>query len=199
MNSIEFGTIDPRELKIDVSELSRRLMTPEPLNLDMVVSSMERIIKTARPRYCYAKTSVLSNDLFDISMDFCKINSVSLFNWLKGCSEAVVMAVTLGLEVDLLINSMGALSGAQAFITDAISSAMAETAAEYTQNIIREDYNTISRFSPGYGDFTLKYQRPILDFLSADKLLGIKLGDNLIMTPRKTITAICGVEKENAK
>ncbi len=199
MNSIEFGTIDPRELQIDVSELSRRLMTPEPLNSDMVVLCMERVIKTARPRYCYTKTSVLSNDLFDISMDFCKINSKSLFNWLKGCDEAVVMAVTLGLEVDLLINSVSSLSGAQAFITDGIASAMAETAAEYTHNLIRASYNTVSRFSPGYGDFSLKYQRPILDFLSADRLLGIKLGDNLIMTPRKTITAICGVEREKTK
>ncbi len=199
MNSIEFGTIDPRELKIDVSELSRRLMTPEPLNLDMVVSCMEKITKTARPRYCYAKTSVLSNDLFDITMDFCKINSKSLFNWLKGCDEAVVMAVTLGMELDLLINSVSALSGAQAFITDGIASAMAETAAEYTHNLIRTKCNTVSRFSPGYGDFTLDYQRPILDFLNADKLLGIKLGDNLIMTPRKTITAVCGVERENIK
>ncbi len=198
MNSIEFGTIDPRDLKIDVSELSRRLMTPEPLNSDTVVSCMERIIKTARPRYCYAKTSVLSNDLFDIKMDFCKINSKSLFNWLKGCDEAVIMAVTLGLEVDLLINSVSSLSGARAFITDGIASAMAETAAEYTHNLIRASCNTVSRFSPGYGDFSLKCQRPILDFLNADSLLGIKLGDNLIMTPRKTITAICGIERETS-
>ena len=65
--------------------------------------------------------------------------------------------------------------------------------------IIDSKYKTISRFSPGYGDFTLKHQRDILDFLSADRLLGIKLGDNLIMTPRKTITAICGVQRGNTK
>lgn len=199
MNGIEFGTLDPRELKIDASELSRRLMTPEPFKLDTVEYCIERITKISRPRYCYAKTSVLSSDLFDINLDFLSINSKSLYNWLKGCDEAVVMAVTLGLEVDLLINSMGVLSASQAFVADAVASAMAETVAEYTQNIIRLNYNTVSRFSPGYGDFTLKYQRPILDFLNADKLLGIKLGENLVMTPRKTITAICGVQRGNTK
>ena len=61
---------------------------------------------------------------------------------------------------------------------------------------LREKFSLRPRFSPGYGDFDLGAQRDILNVLNADKILGIKLGSNLLMTPKKTITAVQGVENE---
>ena len=49
------------------------------------------------------------------------------------------------------------------------------------------------RYSPGYGDLSLSVQKDVLNILNADKILGIKLGENLLMIPKKSITAIQGV------
>ena len=49
------------------------------------------------------------------------------------------------------------------------------------------------RYSPGYGDLSLEVQSEVLKVLNADKILGIKLGANLLMTPKKSITAVQGV------
>ena len=52
------------------------------------------------------------------------------------------------------------------------------------------------RFSPGYGDFDLKYQKDILEYLDANKKIGISLTDSLMMIPTKSITAIIGIKRE---
>lgn len=49
-----------------------------------------------------------------------------------------------------------------------------------------------ARFSPGYGDFPLAAQRPLLDALDASRRAGISLTDTLLMTPSKSVSALVG-------
>jgi hypothetical protein len=49
------------------------------------------------------------------------------------------------------------------------------------------------RFSPGYGDLALHAQRPLLGLLDAPRKAGITLTGALLMTPRKSVSAIVGV------
>ncbi len=49
------------------------------------------------------------------------------------------------------------------------------------------------RFSPGYGDLPLAFQRQLLDALQADRRIGIGLTDTLLMTPSKSVSAIIGI------
>ena len=43
------------------------------------------------------------------------------------------------------------------------------------------------------GDFSIKSQKDILDLLSAQKILGVKLNENNMMFPNKTVTAVMGL------
>lgn len=193
MKLIECKNINIGDLRLDEDELSRRLKSPAPLDSDMVKECLNRVMSVCRPRYCYAKTSVLHKGEGEIITDLGVIRSVSLARALNGCSEAYVIALTLGIETDRLINALSVTSGARAFAADAVSSALAEASAEYVNGILSKRDVLKQRFSPGYGDFVLSYQRAVLSYLGADRFLGIKLGDNLMMTPRKSITAICGI------
>ena len=74
-----------------------------------------------------------------------------------------------------------------------MASAYAEAAMDYLNALLESHEQLTGRFSPGFGDFELKWQRDVLDFLRADNLIGIKLGKNYVMTPRKSVTAIMGV------
>ena len=196
MNQIFFGNIDAKELKINTAELSSRLMSPDDFVCKDIEEITKQILLSIRPRYCYAKTSVLVNEESLVTMDFTSVYSQSLARSLKDCDEAIVMAVTLGIEADIFINRMSTLSPARGFMADAILSALAESAADYTCDVIKGSYTNLrQRFSPGYGDLILESQRNVLGFLWADRHLGIKLGENLLMTPHKSITAICGLER----
>lgn len=195
MNKIICENINTGDLSISESELACRLKSPEPLSSDAVSQCLQRLMGVCRPRYCCAKTSVSLKDE-QVTVDFALIKSKNLAKNLEGCSEAYVMAVTLGIEADRYINTLGALSKAQAFIADAVSSAMAEAAAEYVSSLLGAEHSIRPRYSPGYGDLKLDIQTELLGYLNADKLIGIKLGDNLLMTPRKSITAFCGIERK---
>ncbi len=193
MKLIECKNIDIGDLRLDEDELSRRLKAPQPFDTEAVSDCLCRVMGVCRPRYCYAKTSVLHRDEGEVLLDFGSVRSVSLSRSLEGCSEAYVIALTLGIGVDRLINTLSVTSGAQAFVADAIASALAESAAEYVNSILKQKSVIRHRFSPGYSDFALSWQSEVLSYLNADRLLGIKLGKNMIMTPRKSITAICGI------
>ena len=51
------------------------------------------------------------------------------------------------------------------------------------------------RFSAGYGDLPLEYQRRIFDLLDPPTHIGLTLNDSYLMSPSKSVTALIGVEK----
>lgn len=191
MNNIVCNFINPQELVLDESELAKRLGSPNPLDDEQINNCIQHLKDVCKPRYCCAKTSVLVNKNKCV-FDFMSVDSVSLARALKGCKSAYIVAFTLGIEADRLIHKLGITSGADAFIADAVSSALAEAGMEYVCASLEGEL--LERFSVGYGDFVLSNQVKILDYLNADKLLGIKLSESCIMTPRKSVTAIIGVK-----
>ncbi|MBR5280852.1 MAG: hypothetical protein IKU26_07805, partial [Clostridia bacterium] len=91
-------------------------------------------------------------------------------------------------------------SPGKAFAVDALASAYAESAADTLSQMFQaelpEGFVLAPRFSPGYGDLSLNVQSSVLEALEANKHTGITLGANLLMTPRKSITAIQGVKQQ---
>ena len=61
---------------------------------------------------------------------------------------------------------------------------------------LQEGQSLRPRFSPGFSDFTLEYQKLFMDVLRLDKTIGIHLTDGGIMLPEKSVTAIIGIIEE---
>jgi cobalamin-dependent methionine synthase I len=59
-------------------------------------------------------------------------------------------------------------------------------------------YGLTMRYSPGYGDFPLSFQKILLDFLGAERI-GIVLNPSFIMVPEKSVTAVTGWIKKSRK
>ena len=57
-----------------------------------------------------------------------------------------------------------------------------------------EDKILRPRFSPGYGDLPLDFQKEFLKITDASRKLGISLNDSLLMSPSKSVTAIIGIK-----
>lgn len=128
---------------------------------------------------------------------FCT-KSRSLLKNLNGCSQILVMAVTLGAFVDRLLVRYGKLSMAKAVVMQAAASAMTEAWCNEVCTGWKQAYEARGlylrpRFSPGYGDFPLSCQEQILNGLEAGKRLGITLTEGGLMMPAKSVTAVIGV------
>ena len=194
MAEIIWGSLSMEDIPLSESEISQRLKIPPDYTNVVIDKCTLAVEQASAPRYCYIKTGVSIKGEDAVFFDFGKVKSGSLCKNLKGCKYAYIMALTLGIEVDRLITRLSAVSKAEAFVADGIASAYSEAVADYVNNIIADGLSLRPRYSPGYGDLDISLQRSILEYLKADKFAGIKLSDNYLMIPRKSITAICGID-----
>ncbi len=147
----------------------------------------------AMPKFCICDTSV-SIDGIKVSFDSFSVFSSGLANHLSGCSGALFFAATLGSEVDRIISKYSVISPVKAVAAQAAAAAMIELFADSVCEQIQRDEKIylIARFSPGYSDFSLEYQKKLLDILNAQKRIGLCLTDGNLLTPIKSITAVIG-------
>ncbi len=51
------------------------------------------------------------------------------------------------------------------------------------------------RFSPGYGDLSLQYQKDLFRVLDITRNIAVSLSDSCLMTPSKSVTALVGLSR----
>lgn len=186
-------TINTDDIQINKSELAQRLKTPVGFENETVNECEDAVRKASEPKCYIAEVNIKADAPDMVDCGVIKFVSKDLYKNLNGCTRGYIMAVTLGIGVDRLVSSTRIVSPSKSFILDAVASAFAEAAADYVSGQLGKAQKLRPRYSPGYGDLSLEVQRDVLKVLNADKILGIKLGDNLLMTPKKSITAIQGV------
>lgn len=190
--------IDKSEIVADRRELVARLGSESELVSSLFSSSQEEINRVITPRVAFLRLPI-AREGAAIRIGEIMTESEALKRTLRGYSEAVIFAVTLGTELDRVIRSVSIVSKRRGFILDSIASAYAEALCDIAEGKIFDTLGSVTlgkRFSPGYSDLPLSVNREILSMLCADKNIGIYLLDSALMSPRKSVTAIIGV-KEN--
>jgi len=123
--------------------------------------------------------------------------SRTLARHLAGCSRAYLLCTTLGAGVDALLRRVSVVSAADAWIVQAAGAALIEKWTDACEAEIRAGFapgeTAPARYSPGYGDWPLAAQRPILAFLDAARQAGVSLTETLLLVPSKSVTAVLGV------
>ncbi|WP_461247245.1 vitamin B12 dependent-methionine synthase activation domain-containing protein [Treponema sp. R6D11] len=129
------------------------------------------------------------------------VNSRDLAYHLCGCEKAVLMAATLGTGADNLLRRYNEQDMEKALIAQAVCVTMIE---EYCDSVVNEAsqnsrleglYPTL-RFSPGYGDFDIIWQKEILKLLNCEKQIALTLTEGYMLIPSKSVTAVVGFGKE---
>lgn len=128
--------------------------------------------------------------------------SVMLQKNMKTSEYAVMFAMTLGPAVERLISRLLVTSKADAFITDACCTEYLESCANHYCAQVRDEaaeygFCAHPRFSPGFADFGLEFQWPLIRSLHADKKMHIALTEGNMLVPTKTITALMGLDRRN--
>lgn len=130
-----------------------------------------------------------------------KFTSRNLSENLAQCSAAALMAATLGIEADKLLQRYEVINMAKASALQACAAACIEAYCNLLQETIRLAAQKQSgrplfirpRFSPGYGDLPLEAQKDIFCALDCTKRIGLTLTQNLMMYPTKSVTAFIGL------
>ncbi len=149
------------------------------------------------PKVCYGALPVLINGS-TVNLGGLEVLSSDLSKNLAKSSSAVIFAATLGLEFDRVLTRLSAISPAKAFMLQAIGAERVEALCALFNNEIKEEAalsgkRTAPRFSPGYGDLSLEFQRDIFRILDCPKRIGLSLNESLLMSPSKSVSAIIGI------
>ena len=129
-------------------------------------------------------------------------DSEGLTKLLQNSKSVVLMAATVGREVtDKVFNEIEKGNAANGLIIDSVASQTADAALDWMVQLLRKiliregKVLTRHRYSPGYGDLPLSYQKVIFDALQLDKLK-IALTEKFMLVPEKSVIAIAGIEEK---
>jgi len=185
------------DLKIRVKDVMRylRVRESDATMRRLLEECSQCVYEAAVPKAVYTRVDIkIENDIVD--MGFIKVKSSNLAMHLADCDEAYIMAATLGVGIDRLYERYNRILQTKAAVCDATASALIESFCDYAGDFILNGKDAVMRFSPGYGDFSLSHQTEILNYLDANKKVGISLTDSLMMVPSKSVTAIIGIKRE---
>ncbi len=184
-------------LREAVRYLGYKGSVPDPHTMEIVRSVADEVAMSAAPKSVYRRFKAEVREEEVVAADIV-LRSRNLAHNLMGCREIVIMAATLGSEIDMLMNRYQKLDITRAAVLQAVAAAAIE---DYCNEInikirdkVREEGLYLRpRYSPGDGDLSLDYQKDILGLLQADKFAGITLTEGGIMLPEKSVSAIIGV------
>lgn len=181
----------------NITEIKRYAKISNTSEFDKLINEcIDEVKDKLTYKVCYDEFDVnVINNRIDFGVF--DVNSSNLSVNLAGSNKAIIFATTIGIEIDRLINKYLKIAPSKAIIFQAIGAERIETLANAFNNEIATMYPNFilkPRYSPGYGDFDIKYQKKIFDVLNCYKNIGLTLNDSLIMSPSKSVTAIVGLE-----
>lgn len=189
------------EPAIDRKEIMRYMATYSDgeETQSLIDECLDEVRDALQYKLCYAVLPIKINGA-EISLPGGVIESNNLAKNLSGCSEAVVFAATIGVGIDRLISKYSRLSPSKALCFQAIGAERVEALCDDFCKKIKEEYKKSGRiirprFSPGYGDLPLETQKTVFSLLDCPKRIGVTLGDTLLMSPSKSVTAFVGIPR----
>lgn len=171
---------------------------PDPATQALLESGQNLLFAAARPRGWWVKLPL------EAAPPDLRLDSSDIQKHLEGCTGFVLLGVTLGAGVDALLRRLSVTDLAQAAVTDALASVLAERMAAQMESAARlkmeqENLYCTGRYSPGYGDWPLEAQAALCRLLDSQRRFGAGCSSTFLLTPRKTVTALMGVSPRPVK
>lgn len=188
------GLVDTDKIEINPWETAQRLKVSRDFESEAIKNCEDKIIGQINYKYAYVKLPLSLEEQNVCDFGFAKLESKSLYKNLAGCNSVYFMAATVGVGVDRFLSRLAITSQAEHFICDGIASSAVESLANYINDELKKDHELRPRFSPGFGDLDIRFQKDLLNRLNAGQVLCVSLNDQFFMTPVKTITAIIGIK-----
>ena len=203
---MRINSINPVNVQLPEKEILYRLKynihktVIDPDSLARIKGIMNKGFRACAPQGVWGRWDI--SDIAEDSVIFesgIEIKSASIAKLLSGSHSAVFMSATVGSAiVEMASEAVKSGDGGSAVIFDAVGSETAEAAIEWLNSYIgsgikkKGESLTSMRFSPGYGDFKLQYQKLFYDLLQLNNM-GVTLTERFILVPEKTVTALAGI------
>ena len=184
--------------KIKIENLGKAGKESEAALTELVRQGIETMRPALDCKACFLRSSAEFPSEEEVRLGPLCLYSRKLAQRLRGCSEAVLFAATIGVRAERLLLRESRISPGTALILDAVGSAAIEAYCDVLETALAEQWKEealcfCERFSPGYGDLSLEVQPEVLRLLDAQRKIGLSLTAQTMMVPSKSVTAILGI------
>ncbi|SHJ71271.1 vitamin B12 dependent-methionine synthase activation domain-containing protein [Paramaledivibacter caminithermalis] len=205
---LDYNIINKNYIKLVINKneilryLGYRKNKVDDITEEIINECIEEMFEIARTNFVYNIYDIeIEEDSINFRNSSFKIKGKDIYKHLQNSEKCAIMAVTLGSEVDERIMYYSKVDLTKSVIFDACATTGIEALCDRVESIIKkhaiqDGYNTTSRYSPGYGDLSIKIQPNILNILDAQKHIGLTVTDSYILIPRKSVTALIGIGKD---
>lgn len=168
--------------------------SPDPATLDLLESCLEEAWDKLTYQVCW-RTLQISIDGNHCDLGLFQTESRDLARNLRSCTQAVLLAATVGVGIDRLIARYGRISPARSLMFQAIGTERVEALCDLFCSRLSAETGLAQRprFSPGYGDLPLALQPGLCRALDAPRRIGLYVTGSLLLNPAKSVTALLGV------
>ncbi len=175
---------------------------PDIDSIKLVEGCSKIILESAQPKAIYKIFPIFfkyDEDKIYILNEKNILSGKSILKHLEGCSQCVLMAITLGQQIDKIIRKAQLMDMAKAIALDACASSLIEDLCDQvneqiTEELMGKGQRLTTRFSPGYGDLPLYTQKIFSNLLDMERKIGLTKSSEYLLLPRKSITAIIGIK-----
>lgn len=155
---------------------------------------------------CYSELQEIVNfkviyKIFDYehnSIDNISLNYNDLNKLLVNCKKIIVIACSLGIEIEKRIKLYSKVDMSKAVVLDALASAYLEKLCDDYEEGLNLEERTF-RYAPGYGDVPLILNKELAKLLNIHKNIGVSIQDNFMFIPSKSMLGIIGIGKSKIK
>lgn len=165
---------------------------PDAATSALLDRAEKKVLAVATPR---AAVRQLPHAVFPPSDLNCGID---LAHHLQGCEAVLLMAATLGSQVDSLLRQLELTDIAMAAAADALSSVLLEQVcdeleAEWRNKFLAANLYLTGRYAPGYGNCPLELNDELCLAVDTVRGCGLAVTPQHLLAPRKSTTAILGI------
>ena len=173
---------------------------PEAHNDELVLTVQNAFTKLQEfitPRFLWGRFKITHTD-GGIQLEDTNIYSKDISRLTSRSNECILIAATLGHEVDRQISIAQQKNMLEGLALDSCASVMIDSCIDsFIESEIvpslSETERLTHRFSPGYGDLSMNVTEDIIAILDATRRIGLSVTRSLMMSPVKSVTAIAGL------
>ncbi len=186
---------------------SMNMPSSELPKMEALLTNLEaQLIKSAQPKGVHRifKIEKIKNNKVTLENSNIILEGKTISAHLESCHSLALMAATLGSETEMLIRKLQISNMNHGYILDKGASLMIEAFSTSYASEIKDALNiagttkqyTTFPYSPGYGDFSINYQKSFINVLDCQRRIGLTVTESNTLNPRKSITGIIGISNK---
>lgn len=164
---------------------------PDEHMLKLADNCEKKLLSAISPRYCWKIFA--KQDLQSVLL------GEDIQRHLAQCDRVILFCATLSQGADTCIRIAQTNDVLAGMMTDAMASALTEQFCDAAEAEILSGFTgcwSTWRFSAGYGDMPLSVQENFLQYLHAEKRIGVCMTESHLLIPQKSVTACIGLSDQ---